>query len=178
MARSTEKTNKTVKMESANTPDSNENTNTTASPVTEATVVPSFTATTEDGTDKKLGRPVDTMSKRQKVMLEKAIKEKQGFTSKKGRPVSPDSKRQLTEKEKAEKRANGELKPGRPKYTPEEKAIADAKKKEKKEKELEEINALAAQLLAEGKANEVLAEVEGENVTAEVETAETVNTNS
>lgn len=165
---SAEKTNKKVKMESSTIQGSNETT--TPSNVNENTAPPAA----ENG-EKKLGRPVDTLSKRQKVLLEKAIKEKQGIVARKGRPVSADSKRQQTEKEKAEKRANGELKPGRPKFTPEQKAEADAKKAAKKAKEMKKIQEMANELIQTGKAEEILAEVEGNEVTANVTETENIN---
>jgi hypothetical protein len=159
---STEKTNKKVKMESATTPNSNEST-------TPQSVESTAETTPTAESDKKLGRPIDTMSKRQKVLLEKKIKEKQGITSKKGRPVSPDSKRQQTEAEKQAKREAGQLHPGRPKYTPEQKAEADKIKEAKKAEELKQIELLAQQMIESGTANEILAEVEGtENVTTNV----------
>ncbi len=62
---------------------------------------------------KKLGRPVNVNSERQKRLKELEIKKEKGLL-KKGRPVKEDSKRQLRLKELELKRNNGELKRGRP----------------------------------------------------------------
>lgn len=91
--------------------------------------------------------PDEFKSKAKQVSLERAIKAQLGMLHK-GRPVSTDSARQRRLVELEEKRAAGQLKPGRPAYTEEQKAAADARKKEREALQAQRIKEMAAQMLA------------------------------
>lgn len=63
---------------------------------------------------KKIGRPANPNSARQKKIQDRLAKQEAG-TLKRGRPVTEGSKRQATLKKRSEKMSNGiEIKKGRP----------------------------------------------------------------
>jgi len=69
---------------------------------------------------KRLGRPANPESQRQKNLILKEELREQGLL-KKGRPVNPNSKKQIREKERIEFLKNGGvIKKGRPKMKKEE----------------------------------------------------------
>lgn len=92
------------------------------------TQVAEGTSPSVEVTTKKLGRPVNPDSKRQKELATKADRGINGYIPL-GRPVNKNSKRQIELALKAEKKANGTGgQKGRPKMTEQEKADAKAKR--------------------------------------------------
>jgi hypothetical protein len=72
---------------------------------------------------KRLGRPANPESQRQKNLILKEELREQGLL-KKGRPVNPSSKKQIREKERIEFLKNGGvIKKGRPKMKKEEEGV-------------------------------------------------------
>lgn len=140
--------------------------NTVETPVTETAVE------TTNELPKMPGRPVNMNSKRQKELLAKEIRRMTGGggETRKGRPADPNSKRQQKLADRAAKKSAGLLTPGRPKYTPEQKAEADRIKALRKKEAEERVRIEAQKLIEEGKASEILGiPVNVEAVTVSVE---------
>lgn len=87
------------------------------------------------------------LTKKEQMLLDKEIARQLGLV-KKGRPSDPNSKSAKRKAELAAKRAAGVLTLGRPKYTPEQQAEANAIKEQKAAEEKERIAKMAAEILA------------------------------
>lgn len=108
-------------------------------------------------TTKVPGRPTEITSQRQRKLLAQELKRQAGLL-KKGRPVDPESERQQRLADLKERKEKGELKRGRPKYSEEEKIVAEQAKEQRKNQEQIRIQEAAKQLIASGKAIELLGE--------------------